>query len=154
MLLGSLCFLFAITAGCAQQKPVAEKAYAYFRIQNPGNIPVDEQGNPEHKRDTVYQVYLETRSQAPDIASVTIQGLLYDAVAVELEEVEVGKRPADNEAVLLRARPGYTLWQLDLSAPVGAAKSQANTIAIRTSDKKVRLLGLPQPVELLPEERY
>src|SRR5687767_383836 len=104
MLLGSLCFLFIITVGCAQQKPVAEKGYVFFRIQHPGNIPVDEQGNPEHGSDTVYQVYLETRRQAPDIASVTIHGVRYDAVAVELEEVEVGKRTVDNETILLRAR--------------------------------------------------
>jgi hypothetical protein len=152
--LAPLCFLLIVTAGCAQQKPVAEKAYAFYRISHPGNIPVDDQGNPEQRVDTVYQVYLESGSQAPDIVYVSIHGLQYHAVAVQLEEVEVGKRTSDNKTILLRARPGYALWQLDLSAPVGAANSQEPVISIREGKKTIRRVALPQPVELVPEERY
>lgn len=153
-ILAPFCLFLFVTAGCAQQKTATEKAYAYFRISLPGNIPVDDQGNPEQRTDTVHQVYLETRSQAPDIAYITLNGLQYDAIAVSMEEVQVGKRAVDNEMIFLRARPGFALWQLDLSAPVGVATTREHTVGIRDARKNIRIVRLPQPVQLVPEERY
>lgn len=145
---------FFMTTGCAQQKAAAQKSYLFYRINLPGNIPVDEQGNPEQKADTVYQAYLVTKKPAPSVAYAIISGKRYEVLAVEVEEVLVGKTATGNKNVLLTAQRGYTILQLELQAVALKANSTGNKLAVYNRTKKIQLLPMPRAVALQPEEHY
>ena len=59
-----LLILFSTTfflTGCAQTKTSIQNSYAYFRIFIPGNLPVDDNGNPLRGADTMRVIYIETK---------------------------------------------------------------------------------------------
>ena len=152
ILLVFLCAAMSVT-GCTQPKTGTERAHVFVQYSFPGNIPVDEAGNPETGTDTVYQVYLEIMKTAPDIRYVTLNGRRYHAVPVQIDEVEVGKRARDGQMIILRPGTGLTLWQLDLSGATGVSTKE-NIIAVRSGRNKIRSIKLPDPVVLLAQERY
>ncbi len=102
---------------CAQSKPPLAKVYGFYVIPIPGTIRVDESGRPVDKRDTVFNVYIETK--ASDIhwhrAWKNGRSFAVTAFPVNAAKAVVGESRAGQRKIELSAQKGSALWQLELS---------------------------------------
>jgi hypothetical protein len=129
----TLTFLSLLFSACAQTRTGIQKAHAFFKVSIPGNIPVDEQGNPMKRDDTVRVIYMECSGAAkPEINEVLYPGKAYTAsVFEEKSSVQVGNENYNNSPLSVKPAKGNTLWRVELT-PSGAKKTpRTNKIIIK-----------------------
>lgn len=145
---------------CAQTKKPVSYEGAFFRIQFPGNLPVDENGNPLRGADTVRMMYLYTQDpvrDAPKIQYVQYGNRLYSATVFPAEfeqEKVIGTAKKTNAPVVLKPVKGRRYWQLELLPLNKFAKGKDGVIVITGSFRgKKFTLTSNKEIELQPELR-
>lgn len=115
--------IFIITAllfmqlASAQKQCTVSKASAFFRTVPPGNIPVDENGNPrvmpENKERYIY-LFSSCKSK-PDIEELRYGNDRLNAGIAEGPQKSffVGISSAGKKTIL-RAAPGYFIWKINV----------------------------------------
>lgn len=132
MLLLLIC-LSALFTACAQTKTGIQTTYAYFRVSTPGNIPVDEQGNPLKRDDTVRVIYIESSGTAkPEIQSVQYPGKLYTASVFAEEKFPITVKKKDDQSLAIQPSVKTNkIWRVELT-PAGPGKGpRTNKIVLK-----------------------
>lgn len=146
-----------LLTGCAQTKTTIQNTYAFFRIFIPGNLPVDDNGNPLRGTYPVRIIYIETRGPAtPDIESVQHGDNMFDAsvFAEEKVPVVVGTSKSTGKNVIITPRKGNKLWRVELTPTTEMRRSANNNITImgKLSGKRFTRV-ISKETELEPEIR-
>ncbi len=112
---GTLCsFCWA----CSQTRPIIRETYGYFAERQPGNIPVDQSGNPlpGFGMDTVFTLYVTSsvKDLKWDTAWAGIR--IFSIVATEVpgQTIEAGVVKEQNQVSVIKAGKGSSIWRLDL----------------------------------------
>ena len=158
--------VFAINAlpGCAQSRYNIQNTYVYTKEVFPGNIPVGRNGKPLRRGiDTVTIVYIETKAATMPAWNTAVKnGKNFSVSAIEVNEdsVIIGKEKSDSGLIIIKAKKGNRLWQLQFSeketttAAPGTKPNYQNQIFLYGiyEHKKISI-PINKPVELLPELR-
>lgn len=113
-----LLLIAAACVSCAQQKVSIKKMYAFNQLRFPGNIPVDDNGNPLITGpDTVIYIYIETSGTAPGWQNAIINGRTYavSATPVYSVPVDIGISEQNGQPISISAGKESKLWQIMLS---------------------------------------
>ena len=105
-------------AGCAQMNKSIVKANAYFTIPTPGNIPVDDNGNPRQIQPIkVYNVFMELKGQTPEWTGAWINEKFYTLIPLPIKEQKaiIGKRKDNDQKIMMEAAAGNILLQFELA---------------------------------------
>ena len=109
----------AACVSCAQQKMGIKKMYAFNQLRFPGNIPVDDNGNPQITGpDTVTYIYIETTGKAPEWLNAIINGRAYavSAALINPVPVDIGISGHNGQRITINAGKESQLWQITLSS--------------------------------------
>lgn len=121
-------FLILLTTACvscAQQKGI-EKVYGFRQLRMPGNIAVDDNGNPlGGKPDSTEIIYIETSGEAPEWKAAYKNEKLYSVYTALLEPkpLNVGRDAKNGEQIIINIKPGNRLWELTLTRSSASADS-------------------------------
>lgn len=145
---------------CAQTRKPVLLGGAFYRVQHPGNLPVDEQGNVLRKSDTVRVIYLITHdlvADTPKIKRVQYGNRIFaSAVFPESYEqaVVVGKRKGSESNFVLPAAKNRHYWVLQVTPldKIAAGKKNVITVAGTFRGRKFTF-NLINEIELEPEIR-
>ncbi len=98
------------------QAPVV-KAYGFYMIPMPGTIRVDDNGRPVDKRDTVFNLYVETKGNNIHWERAWKNGSSFAVIPsrVNMAKVLVGESLSEKKKIELSPQKGGLLWQLELS---------------------------------------
>lgn len=94
-----------------------KKIYATYTVQQPGNIPVDPDGNPLPLPRTVnYVVYVETSTGDVNWDEAWIDGGHYKVNAILLKEgpFDAGVNVSTGRKMIINPSKNNQLWQLEL----------------------------------------
>ncbi|MGB8190363.1 MAG: hypothetical protein WCF67_00530 [Chitinophagaceae bacterium] len=145
-----------LLSACAQTKTGIQNTYAYFSISFPGNIPVDENGNPLKGPDTMRVIYIETSGKAKPVIKSVQYGNVEFSAAVFAEEkypVAIGKAQTSNQNIMLSPRKGNTLWRVEL-ASLRALPSKSKSIIVKgTLNGRAFTRTILKEQELAPQIR-
>jgi hypothetical protein len=146
--------LFFFLNACSQTKTGIRKTYAFFQVSFPGNIPVDDNGNPMKGADTLRFVYIETSGrQAPTISSAQYNNTTYSASVFPAEKVPVtaGTKKGSDQKIIIKPAAGNSLWRIELT-PAGRTKSLQKSMIIKGAvNGKPFTTTIKKEVELEPE---
>lgn len=113
-----LLLLLPVYWACAQSKPVIRKTYGYYSERLPGNIPVDQQGNPlpGFGPDTIYTFFADSKAAGIIWDTAWIGEKAYTIVAekIRLNSIEAGIEKSNGQPIVIKAGNGGILWRLDL----------------------------------------
>jgi hypothetical protein len=129
-----------------------KKAYAFYRVQSPGNIPVDDDGKPIGGADTVRFIYIECSGNVqPVITRADYRGRMYaiSTLPVENLPVMVGKAKGSERQITIKPAKGNSLWLVELS-PEDRRSPYRSKITLQG---KRFTVTVSQEVELEPEIR-
>lgn len=147
MLLLLLLPLFA----CGQ---AVKKAYAFYKVQAPGNIPVDDDGKPLSGVDTVRFIYLEAAGNAqPVITNAGYRGRVYDASVFAVEETPVVMKLVNGKDMTIKVDKGNRLWLAELTEGIGRSGYSSKIMLRVTLNKKRFTVTVGKEVEVEPEIR-
>lgn len=136
---------------CSQ---VVKKAYAFYKVQAPGNIPVDDAGRPLGGADTVRFVYLECAGNSqPSINGVDYRGRVYDATVFAVEDTPVVVKPLKGKDMLLKPDNGNQLWLAELTEGIGRSAYSSKMILRILINKKRFTVTVGKEIEVIPEIR-
>lgn len=136
------------------------KAYGYWHVQMPGNIPVvpkeaNEQNTPVYDRHESYLVYVESdQAKAPLIKSVSIRGAMFKATAVKQEQLPVEYyNGVDNKKIDLVPKGRKNVYVVVLGDYVGAVpyKDGTNDMTIGYTNGNKSSWFVLRKVKQLPE---
>ena len=117
-----LCFF---GTSCAQQRGIS-KVYAFKQLISPGNIAVDDRGEPlaASRPHVVHTVYVETSGDAPTWVRGYYGGHAYTLYTALIEEkkLDIGRNKADEKPVSISVKSGNRLWQLTLEPDTSRTK--------------------------------
>lgn len=119
---------------CTQTKSSIRNSYAFFRMFIPGNLPVDDNGNPLHGPYPVRIIYIETSGAAtPKVESVQCGKWMFEGsvFAEEKVPVVVGKSKATGKDVVISPRKGNKLWRVELTPTTEIRLSPNKNIVVR-----------------------
>jgi len=109
---------FSFSNSFAQNTCPVKRGYAFYTVNMPGTIRVDEQGNQVRPDPMIERViYLEAASSLTFMTDSMTEGSRYiQASAGRFKglEVNAGKQTADGKNFTFQARKGYVLWKLQL----------------------------------------
>ena len=157
----SLLILVFISA-CAQTTTGIYKTYSFYKINTPGTIPVDDNGNVIGKiHDTTYTIYFETKKdEEPKLLGASFKGNFYRLSFSKEEQnvVEVGNRLPDNKIVAIKAGSNRQLWKAELGGIITPNTEQTKTksllaIIVEYEGRKASRL-IKKHTELVPELNY
>ncbi len=108
--------LFGIVA-CAQEKYGIKNVQLFSRVQMPGNIPVNEKGEPLRGPDTIYSIIVETTGKPVQWKAAYTKNKVYSITATLVSNLpyDAGIDDANGKKILLTPAKGNQLWLLDLS---------------------------------------
>lgn len=131
-----------------------KKAYAFYRVQAPGNIPVDDDGKPLAGVDTVRFLILECAGSAqPVIANVNYRGRVYDASVFAVEETPMVVKLLNGKDLSLKIEKGNRLWLAELAEGIGRSAYSSKIMLRVMLNKKRFSVTVGKEVELQTEER-
>ena len=150
-----------LLSSCAQTTTGIYKTYSFYKINTPGTIPVDDNGNVIGRiHDTTYVIYFETRKdEEPKLLGASFNGNLYKLnLYKEGPEVEVGNRLPDNKIVAVKAGNNRQLWKAELDGIITPNTEQTKTksllaIIVEYEGRKASRL-IKKHTELVPELNY
>jgi hypothetical protein len=113
-----LCLVFLLFAlsSCAQTKPSVRIAAVYADIKYPGNIPVDDNGNPlKSGPDTAYTMLVEAGKETIKWGYVFYGNHVYTVIPTLIKKLpyEIKAKESGNK-IRLRPAAGKKFWQLEL----------------------------------------
>jgi hypothetical protein len=149
-----LLFLFLFLNACSQTKSGIRKSYAFFQLSFPGNIPVDDNGNPMRGADTLRFVYMEcSGNKAPAISSVQYNNRMYDAAVFPAGKTPAtpGIKKGSNEKVVLKPAAGNSLWRIELTPIERKAAPQKGMIIKGALNGRPFTSTIKKEIELEPE---
>ena len=161
-LLFSILLLPVILTSCAQTRCAAvKKAYAYYTVTVPGMQMVDENGNPvPPKPDIARFIYLEcSEAKLPEIDSVLYNGIpvIVSMSRVEADTVIAGNKFENNQALVIAAKKGNTLYKIALYAATDESPVNADCKNILL---KIKIAGkncefkIKEELQLMTLPRY
>ena len=99
----------------AQSKHIIQNIVATYSVHLPGNIPVDRTGKSMLRQDTVYVIYIETASKEIRWSMAFHNDKSYSIITTLIDKyINVGTIKSSGENMILRAKSGNKLWQLQL----------------------------------------
>ena len=100
----------------AQSKHIIQNIVATYSVHLPGNIPVDRNGKSMLRQDTVYVIYIETASKEIRWNMAFHNDKSYSIITtlIDSSRINVGTVKSSGENLILRAKSGNKLWQLQL----------------------------------------
>jgi hypothetical protein len=120
-----LLILCAGNAGAQSTGPII-KSHAFYSVITPGNIPVDEEGNPRPVHpDTLVQIYVETKGEGLKWKYAWKNGKTYTVTAepIDKKRIVVGHTAYNKAGITLNAGEGNKLWLLVLQPAPKEIKS-------------------------------
>ena len=130
-----------------------KKAYAFYVVQPPGNIPVDDDGKPLGGIDTLRFLYLEVAGNTePIVSRAEYRGRVYDA-AVHPEQSGVIMNPKKGKDIAIRFGPNSRLYRVEITEGIGRSAYSSKMILRVLLNKKRFTVTVGQEVELEPEIR-
>jgi hypothetical protein len=133
---------------------VVKKAYAFYKVQAPGNIPVDDEGRPLGGADTVRFVYLECAGNSqPSINGVDYRGRVYDATVFAVEDTLLVMKLLNGKDMLLKPGKGNRLWLAELTEGIGRSAYSSKMILRVLINKKRFTVTVGKENEVIPEIR-
>lgn len=136
------------------------KAYGYWCVQMPGNIPVvpeeaNERNTPVYDRHESYFVYVESsQAKAPLIKSVSVRGAMFKATAVKQEQLPVEYYTGvDNKKISLVPKGRKNVYVVVLGEYMGAVpyKDGTNDMTIGYTDGNKSRWTVLSKMKQLPE---
>ncbi len=147
---------------CSQSSTGIYKTYSFYKINTPGTIPVDENGNEIGKvHDTTYVIYFETRKAAqPKLVGASFNGNFYKMNLFEEKEntIAIGNSLPDNKPVVLKTGSNRKLWKAELGMILKTATEPIKDKSILSIEvehegrKAIRVIK--KHTELVPELHY
>ena len=147
---------------CSQSSTGIYKTYSFYKINTPGTIPVDENGNEIGKiHDTTYVIYFETRKDAqPKLVGASFNGNFYKMNLIEEKGniVEIGNSLKDNKPVILKTGSNRKLWKSELGVILKTTTEPIKDKSILSIEveykgrKAIRVIK--KHTELVPELHY
>jgi hypothetical protein len=131
--------LFLLPA-CAQTQTILQKSQAFYTIKLPGNIMVDESGQPVNAGPRIERIlYIEVSSKLqPQVEAVLYNGVTYNA-SIFLEDqspVTIGKLKTNGKTVLFQPRKGNRIWRIEVGEP-----TNGNAVIKQNEVKKIEIRG-------------
>jgi hypothetical protein len=148
---------------CSKKVTGIYKTESFYKINTPGTIPVDDNGNEiGRNRDTVREIYIVTKAaMVPEIVAVVINLQHYTPVVsrIDSNKIYVGERLPDNQRVDLNAGAGYSLWKVTVSEAMRdlviiKEKSPPPFYLYIKYKGRNRIHKIKSSVELVPELHY
>gem|GEM_PF-6304732 len=131
---------------------------AFRGIQSPGNIAVDEQGNPMGRaHDTTYMVFLEGKVKRIDGGYAWLGKRRFEVLAEPLPQRSVvpGRDPVSGKEISISATGSNKLWRLALAPAIRRrpvperVPSGTLLLELRVEGKScLRKIATPRPIEL------
>ena len=117
-------------AACAQEKYGIKNVQLFSRVHMPGNIPVNEKGEPLMGPDTAYSIVVETTGKPVQWKTAYTKNRVYTIVPslVSKWPYDAGTNDATGQRILLSPAKGNQLWLLELT-PAEAGSTRRPTIA-------------------------
>lgn len=159
--ISTICFagVMMLTA-CAQTRKPVIFSRAFFRVQHPGNLPVDDQGNVLRGSDTVRVIYLITHdlvSDSPKIQRVQYGNRIFSASVFPdgyEHAVVPGKLKGSEKDVVLAAGKNRHYWLLQVSPLDKFIPGKKNVITVTGTFRGRKFtLSTNKETELEPEIR-
>jgi len=129
---------FSFSTASAQTVCPVKRAYAFYTVNMPGTIRVDEQGNQVRPDPMIERViYLEaapTLKFLPDSVFYGDRFINGKSERVKGSQVNTGKQKSDGKNFIFQARKGFVLWkiQLETMGEKSGAALNCRRIVIRT----------------------
>ena len=118
-LLSILCLALAFTC-CSQSNCSIKRAYSFFKVHLPGNIPVDENGRPRKMPPNIERfIYVEVAgTKMPLVESVLFNNTAFktNLTRINGSRVVAGKNAANGQDFILTSKKGNTLWKIELQS--------------------------------------
>ena len=159
----SAVFAILVMCSCSRNSTGIHSIWSYYKINSPGIIPVDDNGNAiTVMRDTLREIYIVTKSSIPpEVIAVVLNKQSYAPVVSKNDsnKIYVGERLLDNQPVEINARPGYSLWKIS----VAEAKRDLVIVKEKTHPRfylylknkgRNRIKKITSSLELVPELHY
>jgi hypothetical protein len=145
--------------GCAQRQYGYQKGLFYFKQKHPGNIMVDDNGQPINSTDTIQFIYVEVKgTNEPAIEEVMHNGKSYAAAVFSASpsEFQIGIRKLDGKKEVLQPKEGNKIWKLELTPLENKTtiKNNGPTIIKGKLAGKPFLWRIHQTIELAADETY
>jgi hypothetical protein len=106
-----------LLASCSQTATGIYKTYSFYKVNTPGNIPVDENGRPIGKiHDTVHVVYFETAKKTkPHLTGFIIRGNYYKPILTRIDNnsEEAGTLLQTNKPIIVKGKVNNQLWKVE-----------------------------------------
>jgi hypothetical protein len=123
--------LFCISiASSSQSNYGIRRTDAFFTEHMPGNIRVDDNGQPVfHGPDTITTIYIETTGSPIKWIAAWKDGKSFSVIATAINErpFEVGVNKINNKKIILKPRKGNKLWLLQLEKKETSSKPPVKT---------------------------
>jgi hypothetical protein len=152
-----------VLSSCSQTTTGIYKTASFYKINTPGTIPVDDNGNViTIKRDTLREIYIVTKStKAPEIIAVVRNLQYYTPLVSKIDsnKIYVGEKLPDNQRVEFNAGPGYSLWKISVAEAMRdlviiKEKSPPSFYLYIKYKGKNRIHKIKSSIELVPELHY
>jgi hypothetical protein len=108
--------LVILLTSCAAGRTGIKQAWSFYKINTPGTIAVDDNGNELLPgTDTVREIYMRVKKEKmPVVMAVVINRHCYTPIlsAIDSAKVYVGERLPDNHRVELAAKSGNSIWKI------------------------------------------
>ena len=147
---------------CSQTSTGIYKTYSFYKINTPGTIPVDDNGNAIGKiHDTTFVIYFETKKdEQPKLLGASFNGNFYKLNLFQQSStrIEVGNRLPDNKPVVIKTGSNRQLWKTEIGAIINANTGQTKNktllaILVEYEGRKASRF-IKKHTELVPELHY
>lgn len=156
--------LFMSCSSAGQIKSIVKKTYSFATERQPGNIPVDVNGNEILvEMEPGIQVYVETTNKNITWDSAWFNGKTYLLVMqnVGQQNTDAGRIKMTGKNAVIKIAPGNYLWQLSLfpletiqpAVKKSVLKLGINSVIISGKYKGIAFLqkaGVPAQLEAIP----
>jgi hypothetical protein len=157
-----LIYMVSGFTSCSQMRTGIYKTWSFYKINTPGTIPVDDNGNVIGRiHDTSFVVYFETKKgEKPQIPGASVNGNHYKTIVTreETNEATPGNRLPDNKPVIIKAGSNRQLWKAELTDRVKINTVSAKNKSVLSLDVEYEGIKaaryIKKHTELVPELHY
>ena len=160
MLLSALASIIFFSS-VAQNTERIQRAYAFFKVIQPGNIPMDDNGRRIQTAPNIERfIYIEcSGSKMPTVTDIRYNNIPLGPTVTGENEITVhaGKKFENSQDIILTPRKGYRFWKIELQTLNGQPmpRQDAKHIIIKTrSGSKMYKFYLYKETELLAPAMY
>jgi hypothetical protein len=161
----SLLFIAAMLilfTSCSQSRTGIYKTYSFYKINTPGNIPVDDKGKPIGKiHDTTRVIYFESGKEiSPLLRAVLVNGSYYKPLITKItgNAEEAGTLIETNKPVIVKGKANTQLWKVEPGIKIdtlSTSKLKDDRVYLVVEFKgRNTMQVIKEHRELVPELRY